>query len=433
MTGPKTRFDAWKELRPTRIAAEIGAYVSFALRRFVRDRGMQSASSLTYTTLLSLVPLLAIAFAIFAAFPAFESAREQLEAAIFDNLVPGSDTQIKEYLNSFLANTGQLGTVGVVALGLSALLLLATIEATFNRVWRVERPRTLVVRFLIYWGVLTMGPLLIGAGITFTTNVVSVAQDGLSQAGVSADELAIEADGFGDQLLSVALQTVCFMILFAVVPNRRVAWRDALIGGFVSGAGFQILKAGFAWYLGNVFTYQTIYGAMAVFPVFLIWLYLSWCVVLLGAVFAASFPEWWRARTPVLELDASPARTLSAALRILGALKTATRTGDQLSEDQIAEETGVEEVDSVLAPLLEHGFASATEEGAVVLSRDLDTARVYDLYTALGLAAEGSDLDGAPPAVKRVIDGLAASERSALDQTIATVLGELGGERGDPA
>ena len=199
-----------------------------------------------------------------------------METVIYTNLVPGVGGDVRAYLNSFLRNTGQLGTIGVVALGLSALLLLSTIEATFNRIWRVERPRPILVRFLMYWGVLTLGPLLIGAGITLTSDVFSVARQGLSQAGLDADQLAMAAGGLGDQLISVLLQTGLFTILFAVVPNRRIAWGEALIGGFVSGAGFQILKIGFAAYLANAITYQTIYGALAVFPIFLIWLYLSW-------------------------------------------------------------------------------------------------------------------------------------------------------------
>lgn len=441
MVIPRTRLDLWRNLDIRRIAEEIFAYVAFALIRFRRDQGMQSASSLTYTTLLSLVPLLAIAFAIFAAFPAFESVRGQLEETIFHNLVPGVGGDVREYMNKFLRNTGQLGTVGVVALGLSAVLLLATIEATFNRIWRVERPRPLLVRFLVYWGVLTLGPLLIGAGISLTTDVFSVAREGLTLAGLDSGSLDVAVDdgGPGEQLLSVVLQTVFFTVLFAVVPNRRVTWRDALIGGFVSGAGFQILKTGFAWYLANVLTYQTIYGAMAVFPIFLIWLYLSWCVVLLGAVFSASFPDWWRARTPSLESRAAPGRTLATAILVLAALRTAQRDGRSLSEAELGDAAGAEEIDPVLASLQAHGFVAPTEAGTFLLSRDLAAATAFALYDALGLTVVGphtgdtsapdglasDDFSDLPPHLARLVSDLHGAERKVLDQPLDTIVAAL--------
>lgn len=409
-----------------RISREAFAYADFALRRFWSGGGMQAASSLTYTTLLSLVPLLAIAFAIFAAFPAFERAREQLESAIFTNLVPGTGGEVQEYLNNFLHNTGQLGSVGVVALGLSALLLLSTIEATFNRIWRVERPRPLVIRFLMYWGVLTLGPLLIGAGITLTTDVFSVARQGLSQAGVDAGQFTMEAGGLGDQLISVLLQTALFTILFAVVPNRRVAWRDALIGGFVGGAGFQILKVGFAAYLANVFTYQTIYGAMAVFPIFLIWLYLSWCVVLLGATFAASFSQWGRSDPSSPIGGRHPGETLARAIRILAILKRASRDGTEVAADQLGAAAGGVGADEIVAAMHAGRFTAVTESGAYVLIRDLTAATVFDLYQCLNLAVSPDPGDAGartePTPIDSLIIGLCTAEREVLNQALDDIV-----------
>ena len=390
---------------------------------------MQSASSLTYTTLLSLVPLLAIAFAIFAAFPAFEGAREQLETVIYTNLVPGVGGDVRAYLNSFLRNTGQLGTIGVVALGLSALLLLSTIEATFNRIWRVERPRPILVRFLMYWGVLTLGPLLIGAGITLTSDVFSVARQGLSQAGLDADQLAMAAGGLGDQLISVLLQTGLFTILFAVVPNRRIAWGEALIGGFVSGAGFQILKIGFAAYLANAITYQTIYGALAVFPIFLIWLYLSWCVVLLGAMFAASYPEWLRAGSLGTGTGHRAGQTLEVAVRILVVLKQASRDGGEVTAERIGEAGYVEGIDGILTAMRRRRFISVTNKGAFVLTRDLAAATVFDLYQCLNLTVcpdagdDGVDIHSSP--ISALIRTLGVAERDVLDQALEGIVDSL--------
>ena len=449
MLGPmetyRNRLNSWRDARLGRITAEIGAYAGFALRRFHHDRGMQSASSLTYTTLLSLVPLMAIAFAIFAAFPTFQDAREQLEAVIFANLVPGVGGEIRGYLNDFLKNTGQLGTVGVVALGVSALLLLSTIEATFNRIWRVERPRPLIVRFLVYWGVLTLGPLLIAAAITLTTDVFSVARDGLSQVGMGAGTLSVDAGGLAEQMLSVSVQTLLFTGLFAVVPNRRIPWREALIGGFVSGAGFQILKIGFAWYLANALSYQTIYGAVAVFPIFLIWLYLSWCVVLLGAVFAAAFPVWWRARDPALEAVPGSGHTLAVAIQSLAALSRGARTGGEMTAEKISDAVGGAPVETILKAMLAGRFVCMTQAGAFVLSRDLAAATVYDLYDCLGLTVAAADASivevvgvgetgsdaGASASVAALIDGLRKAEQSALDQPLERIVSRIGERLGD--
>ncbi|MDG2286945.1 MAG: YihY family inner membrane protein, partial [Alphaproteobacteria bacterium] len=361
--------------------------------------------------------------------PAFKGAREQLEIALFTNLVPGIGGEIQGHLTGFLDNAGQLGTVGVVGLGLSALLLLSTIEATFNRIWRVERPRPLIVRFLLYWGALTLGPLLIGAGITLTTDAFSVARQGLSQAGMDASQFSMEAGGVGDQLWSILLQTLLFTFLFVVIPNRRVRWRNALVGGGVSAVGFQILKIGFAWYLGNVFTYQAIYGAMAAFPIFLIWLYLSWCVMLLGATFAASVPEW-KQSTGGLGIAIGPGATLATAIRVLATLKRASRDGDEVTGERLGNIVGTASLDPIIAAMLEHAYIRATDTGGLILGRDLEIATVADLHASLGLAALPGDVTVSgvvsDTAIQGVIQGLATAEHAALDTPLANIVAKVG-------
>jgi membrane protein len=396
----------------------------FATRRFRADASLQAASSLTYTTLLSLIPVLAIAFAIFAAFPAFKGAREQLELALFTNLVPGIGGEIQGHLTGFLENAGKLGTLGVVGLGLSAVLLLSTIEATFNQIWRVEQPRPLIVRFLLYWGALTLGPLLIGASITLTTDIFSVARQGLSRAGLDAASFSMEVGGLGDQLWSILLQTLLFTFLFFVIPNRRIRWCDALVGGCVSAVGFQLLKVVFAWCLGNVLTYQAIYGAMAVFPIFLIWLYLSWSVILFGATFAASVPEWMSAGNGSSGTD-GPGATLAMAIRVLVALKRASRQGGEVTVEQLGRSIGTAGLDPVIETMLEHAFIQSTKTDGLVLVRDLEFATIADLHACLGLATKPVDAvvsDGvSDTAIQEVIQGLAKAERKALDSPLSSV------------
>jgi membrane protein len=426
MKADFNRLERWRSSAPGRIVEEIGQYFVFAVGRFYRDNGMQSAAALTYTTLLAIVPLLAIAFSIFSAFPAFVSVRVELEQVIFDNLVPEVGGVVREYLQSFLTNTGSLGTVGVVALGVSAVLLLATIETTLNTIWRVERQRPLVFRILMSWAMITLGPLLLGASMSLTTDAFSVVTQLWSEAGLS--EEALRGDNpVRDRILAATLQTIAFTILFLVVPNRTVTLRDAFIGGAISGIAFEFLKAGFAWYLTSFPTYQTIYGAMAVIPIFLIWLYLSWTVVILGAVFSSSFPEWWRARTPRLEdTDVSPLVRFNAALAVISMLVDKQATGQPIDETELDALTlPSDPVDQVLERLLQSHWISATDDGRFVLSRDPGRSTGLELFRDLGLSAGGEE--GRPPAasaglVRDIGEEILKAERAALDRPVADFL-----------
>mgnify|MGYP001252216651 CR=1 FL=1 len=192
-----SRLDHWKVHRATRIAVDIGNYVYYAVRRFYADQGAQSAGALTYTSLLAMVPLLAIAFAIFSAFPAFEAIQDRFEAMLFENLVPEVGYEVRSYIADFTENTTNLTAVGVVALGVSAVLLLAMIEATFNRIWRVQRSRPVVSRLLIFWTMLTLGPLLLAASFSLTSDMFVAIQ---RFAWEGAEVMPIDLTGNGKSL-----------------------------------------------------------------------------------------------------------------------------------------------------------------------------------------------------------------------------------------
>lgn len=372
--------------RATRIVSDIANYVVYAVRRFYADQGAQSAAALTYTTLLAMVPLLAIAFAIFSAFPAFEAIQDRLEAVLFENLVPEVGLEVRGYLANFTKNTTNLTAVGVVALGFSAVLLLATIEATFNRIWRVERNRTLVSRLLIFWTMLTLGPLLLAASFSLTTDVFS-AIDRLSWDGSTLAPLeAVSRDGALQRVFAALIQTVAFTVMFMLVPARQVRPRDALIGGAVSGIMLELLKWGFRAYLTAFPTYQTIYGAMAVVPIFLIWLYMGWTIVLFGAVFAASFPEWWRSREPGVTATLSPALRLEAAVALMAVIAAKARVGGTVDAEALADALPLDARDSVVEALRAAGYIAATDEDNYSLTRDLRHATVADLARDLGVS-----------------------------------------------
>ena len=428
MSKKANRLDRWNTLAAAAAVVDLAEYIGFAMMRFYRGRGMQSAAALTYTTLLALVPLLAIGFAIFTAFPAFETARTAIEATIFENLVPEIAGPVRIYLNSFMRNASKLGAAGFIGLSVSAILLLATIESTFNAIWHVKRHRHLLIRFLIFWTVLSLGPILMGLILSTTSDAFGVLRQTWTDVGLDPGSLDAGGDA-RNHVIAIILQSAGFTLLFMIVPNRSVAWRDALIGGCLSGTAFEILKLGFGWYLTAFPTYQTIYGAMAVIPIFLVWVYFSWTVILLGAVFAASFPDWWHSRQLDAAPELGPARLLSVALSTLAAIREKTGPVEQSALDDVA---SADAVSQVLERLLATEFVARIEDRRFVLARDPARYSLYDLYQGLGCAVgevePGESED--PASIAAVINELSKSERNALSRPAADVLEELTGEKG---
>ncbi len=266
------------------------AFLAYVLKRFVDDRCPGIAATLSYTSLLALVPLAAIAFAVLAVFPVFEGVREEIQAFVFNNFVPDTGERLAEHFDGFVDNAGSLTTVGIVGLVVAATMLLATIGSTLNTIFRVARPRRLLSRLFVYTAVITLGPLVLGASVSLATNIPALA----GAAGIGA------FTGLGGRLawlVPVVIVVVAFSLLYAVVPNRTVPWRNAIAGGMAAGILFSMLRGAFGVYLIYFPVYRTIYGALSVVPIFLVWMYLSWAVILFGAVVTASLADW-RAGVP---------------------------------------------------------------------------------------------------------------------------------------
>ena len=318
MTDFRARLDELKQKHAVKVALHVINFIIYAVRRFFADRMTNSAAALTYSTLLALVPLLVIAFAILSSFPAFDAVKGRMQELFFNAVVPEAGTAVSDYLSNFTQNASNLTTVGVVALAVAALLLLSTVEDTLNQVWRVDRPRPIFVRFLIFWAILTLGPLLIGASFTLTSDLMKYAtHTQLAMLGVQA-EVPIPGSSIFSTLLRIAINIVGFTALFVLVPARRVRIRHALIGGIFAAVAFQILSWGFNTFYTSGSSYETIYGAVAAVPVFLIWIYTSWMVIILGAVFAAAFPDWWQSRNGALGFEPTPSDRLTIAVALSG-------------------------------------------------------------------------------------------------------------------
>jgi len=252
--------------------------------RFREDRLGLTASSLTFTTLISLVPLVTVMLAVFAAFPIFASFQDSLQKYFLQTLVPENIAKpVLGALTQFASKANRLGTVGLIFLVLAAIALMLTIDRTLNAIWRVRTPRPIAQRVLVYWAAATLGPLVLGVSLSFTSYALSASKGlvGEIPGGVT----------FLLGTLEFLLMAAGFAGLFHYVPNTHVRWRHAIAGGTFAAVGIELAKRTLGWYLAQVPTYSVLYGAFATVPIFLIWLYLGWVIVLLGAVIAAYAPS----------------------------------------------------------------------------------------------------------------------------------------------
>lgn len=271
-------------------------FLRFAARRVDEERLPQVAGSLTFTTVLGLVPLLTIALAIFTAFPLFATFRTSLETYFSANLMPRTIANtVLEYLNQFASKSMRLSAVGAVALVFTAVAMMSMIDRVFNRIWRISTPRPLVHRILIYWALVTLGPLLIGVSLTITTYLFSATSSAVMHVRFLGEIFY--------SLISLVLTTGAFSLLYATVPNRAINWKDAAAGGLLAGLAFEIAKRLFALYVTKFPTYTMVYGSVAAIPIFLLWIYMFWMITLAGALLAAALPivkyeRWWHLATP---------------------------------------------------------------------------------------------------------------------------------------
>lgn len=252
--------------------------------RFSEDRLGLTAASLTFTTLIALVPFFALILAMFTAFPMFAKFQLVLQQWLIESLVPDNIAkQVLGYLTQFAAKATRLGWAGLIVLVGTAVSLVLTIDRTLNTIWRVRKLRPWGQRVLVYWSVITLGPLLLGASLSATSYAIS-ASKGLVAALPGGIGLAIDI-----------LQWLVFWMgtaaIYRFVPNTTVQWRHALIGGAFVVCALELAKKLLAIYLSNVPSYSMIYGAFATLPILLIWIYMGWLVVLFGAVIAAYLPS----------------------------------------------------------------------------------------------------------------------------------------------
>lgn len=366
-------------------AGAVRSLFAFAALRFWFGNCFQAAAALTYTALLALVPLTTIAFAIFAAFPAYESLQRQAQELIFSNLVPQVGDALLEALGPFMANAGQLTAFGVVGLAFTAIMLLFTIEGSFNTIFGSREPRPILLRILAFWAILTIAPLLFGASLSLS------GWAGQLLAASPVGEAARPFLGPG-KLLPGLLEAAACTLLYVIIPNRHVRWFDAFVGGVVAAVLLEVSKTGFAWYLERYPVYQTIYGALSSIPIFLVWLYIAWSTLLFGAVVTASLPEWRSGR--LFRSGAGgllPTQRLAVALAVLHELADAARLGVGIRRSTLLGRVpvGSTAIDGALEVLSDAHWVARTSRGAWVATRDMGEATLDDLQKALGIGLRG--------------------------------------------
>lgn len=267
------------------IIMTIPALFLHVFYRAKQNRLRMVAGYLAYISLLSIVPLVTVIFSVLSAFPVFKSMRIQIENYVYGNFIPAAGDVVQQTITEFVDNASKGGAIGIGVLVVFALMLISNIDKTLNQIWKSPKKRPLIISFSIYWMVITLGPLFVGTSIAISSYVISLGglQDGLFGGLVE----------FFLRWLPLFFSVLAFLMMYLMVPNVRVRFRDALIGAVIAAILFELTKIGFAIYISNFPSYQAIYGALAAIPILFLWVYLSWIVALIGAEITAGLPEFY--------------------------------------------------------------------------------------------------------------------------------------------
>lgn len=376
----------------TESSSRLRSAVRFLVRRVREDELTGIAGSLTFTTLFALVPLITVVFTVFSALPVSTRLTAALNHFVVSNFVPGAATKlITAYTQQFVEKASHLTALGIAVLAVTAIMLMLTIDDAFNRIWRVRRPRPLMQRLLVYWTALTIGPVLIGASVYLTSTLITFSVGLIDDSGARAPLWKVA---------SMLLTVVALGLLYRTVPNRPVSAKDATIGAVVAGLAFEAMKAAFAWFVIHLGQYKLVYGAFAGFPVFLLWIYMSWLIVLAGAVITSALPSL---RTGIRARERVPGVGLVEALLVLRRLHEAHIRGEPVTGRTLAAVAtlALDDTDALLDRMVKRGWIARAPGDRWLLARDprhLELAECYDEFVyreadlerdaeALGIAA----------------------------------------------
>lgn len=344
--------------------------------RFAAGRCAQVAASLAFTTLLSLVPFITLVAVVFSRLPQSSQFDAALQRFLLDNLLPEKAGKvIATYALQFSQKATNLTIVGMLVLVVTAIMLMRTIDKVINQIWMVRSVRPWATRYAAYWVALSVGPLLLAGGVFFASAILSISLDAINEP------VWLAAAGF--RVISLVILGGVFSALYYAVPHCSVRGVDALLAGYLAALGFIVMQRLFGLYVGHFPSYTLVYGAFAAVPIFLLWLYLSWIVVLLGAVVAAVLPERYARRRP---LPAFPGRPVYLALLVLVELALAQRAGEsrRIEVLSIRARSNHADVREVLSVLERAGIAARLDQGGWLLAKAADAVRVVEIGNLFG-------------------------------------------------
>lgn len=350
----------------------LWAFLRFVVAHFMRDNCRQHAIVLTYTTLFAVVPIMTVTFTLLSAIPSLQHISGDIQNFIFKHFIPSSGAMVQEHLQSFSQQASHLTIVGIAMLFVTALMMLVSIEKAFNQIWRVQQARKGIVSFLRYWAVLSLGPLLLGAGFAISSYVASM---GLfnSAAGYVGSIIP------GVRLVTFALTALAFTLLYVAVPNCKVPLKAGLAGGIFAAFLFELAKRAFGIFVGSFSSYTLVYGAFAALPVFLIWIYLSWSIILLGV-------EVSRALAVYRDENKGQRHPVLALMDVLQLFWRNQQTGSSVSDIDAMGVLGKQEVEvwfDFARILQDQNLIQRTDTGGYVLAKNLEKVNFFEFYQKL--------------------------------------------------
>ena len=405
--------------------ARMGTFARFLAKRFLDDRLFQAAAALAYTTVFALVPLAMVVFGVLSAFPVFEVWSDQLSNYIFSNFVPSAASSAEKYVRQFSESAGQLTAAGVIALVISLLITLNSVEATFNHIWRVASSRPKFGRFLVYWTVLTLGALIAAASLAISAKFFSLPVFATPE-GKILETLSLT-------LAPVLIELGAIAAIYRVVPHRTIKLRYAIAGALLATFLLELIKWALGLYLGSFNSYEKIYGAVAIAPILLLWIYLCWVAILLGASFASSIAAF---RYQPVSMRLPLGYEIYGLLRLLGRFDAARREGKGLHSDQILDMEPMltdSVVQQILGQLNDINLLRRDEQGEWLLARDLDDLTVGELYEACQLRIPVAEAhlpcqdDALGVASRNALDALRVPLREVLKRKVSDIYTDVEG------
>ena len=382
-----TFLQRWQGLADNKICA----FAWFVIRRFSEERVPQAAASMTFTTLLALVPVLTVMVAVASIFPVFDRWSDSFVSFVNQTIAPQGADMVFDYIDAFRDQANRLTAIGSVMLVVTSLMLIRTIDNAFNHIWRVNTQRPWMMQFLVYWALLTFGPLSLGVGISF---MVGSVQDSVLSSGAQqwTDTLKTAA--------RLAFMTVLLWGLYRFVPNRFVPARQAFVGALITAFCLETARFLFTWYMGNFDGYRSIYGAFAAVPFFLLWLNLLWTLLLGGAVLTSSLSYW---QGEAFRRGFDSRGRFDDVLKILLLLDAAQKEGRTLSVQEFRRHInmGYDELGELLEKLARYGYIYSGRQGWVLKTGadSIELSELFKLFVYRPLPVERDHVNQAVDAV----------------------------------